>query len=218
MRKVAVFDMDNTLVRGSSLYYLMRRMLSSGSISKREAVRFGWWQMNYAVRKGENKGNSAYVLQYALAMVSGRTTEEIESVCREATDRFVLPSLIPKTLERLRQHQAEGHYTILATASPVELAREIGHRLGFDAVLGTTPRVAEGRYTGELDGVPLHGPIKADSVKSHCESAGLDLSNGFGYSDSINDLPLLCLVGNPAVVNADKDLVKVAKKNDWLLL
>jgi hypothetical protein len=44
---------------------------------------------------------------------------------------------------------------------------------------------------------------------------GIDLAHSYAYSDSITDLPMLELVGNPVVVNPDRDLLRVAREREW---
>jgi hypothetical protein len=44
---------------------------------------------------------------------------------------------------------------------------------------------------------------------------GIDLANSYAYSDSITDLPMLELVGNPVAVNPDRDLARVAREREW---
>jgi phosphoserine phosphatase len=72
----------------------------------------------------------------------------------------------------------------------------------------------EGRYTGEIE-LYAYGPGKADAVRAMAEEEGIDLEASYAYSDSITDLPLLEVVGNPVVVNPDSELAAIAAERGW---
>ncbi len=77
------------------------------------------------------------------------------------------------------------------------------------------PRLdAEGRYTGELE-FYAYGPNKAEAIREMAVGEGIDLANSYAYSDSITDLPMLEMVGNPVAVNPDRELSRVARERDW---
>ena len=64
-------------------------------------------------------------------------------------------------------------------------------------------------------GEPLHGPAKAEAINALAEREGLDLTRCSAYSDSVNDLPMLSLVGHPVAVNPDAQLRREARANGW---
>src|SRR5204863_3100373 len=87
--------------------------------------------------------------------------------------------------------------------------------LGVDDVIATRARIDEhGRYTGELE-FYAYGPHKADAIREMAVKEGLDLAGSYAYSDSITDLPMLELVGNPVAVNPDRELARVARDREW---
>ena len=64
----------------------------------------------------------------------------------------------------------------------------------------------------------MHGMRKAQTIHELAQEKGYDLSSSFAYSDSVNDLPLLVSVGNPHIVNPNKELTIIANKNKWPIL
>jgi hypothetical protein len=114
-----------------------------------------------------------------------------------------------------QQHLDAGQRLWLVTATPVELASIIARRLGLTGALGTVAETVDGRYTGRLIGVPLHGPAKAEAIRALAEREGLDLSRCTAYSDSANDLPMLSTCGHAVAINPDPDLKKAARENGW---
>jgi phosphoserine phosphatase len=118
-------------------------------------------------------------------------------------------------VELARMHESAGQRVWLVTATPVEVADVIAHRLGLTGALGTVAEHVDGIYTGRLVGAPMHGPEKAAAVAALAEREGLDLARCSAYSDSANDIPLLSLVGHPVAVNPDQRLRAHARANGW---
>jgi phosphoserine phosphatase len=114
-----------------------------------------------------------------------------------------------------QQHMDAGRRVWLVTATPVELASIIAARLHLTGALGTVAETRDGVYTGHLVGEVLHGTAKAAAVQALAEQLGLDLERCSAYSDSINDLPLLSLVGRPVAVNPDSSLLAEARARGW---
>ena len=98
------------------------------------------------------------------------------------------------------------------TATPVELAQIIARRLGLTGALGTVAETENGVYTGRLVGELLHGPAKAAAVRALAAREGLDLRRCTAYSDSVNDVPMLSVVGTAVAVNPDGALRDIARE------
>jgi phosphoserine phosphatase len=133
----------------------------------------------------------------------------------DAFDEHMVGKLWAGTIEIAEAHQALGHEVWLISATPVEVAEVIAHRLGLTGGLGTVAEVVDGRYTGKLDGPPLHGSAKSAQIQILAEQRGLDLARCAAYSDSSNDIPMLSLVGHPVAVNPDGKLRSYAREHAW---
>ena len=211
----AFFDIDNTIIRGSSMGALARGMADRDYFTTSEVLDFTWKQLKYVLSGKENMEDIAAATENGLAFVKGRETREIEDLAAEAFDEHMVGKLWAGTIEIAEAHQALGHEVWLISATPVEVAEVIAHRLGLTGGLGTVAEVIDGRYTGRLDGPPLHGPAKAAQVRALAEQRGLDLSRCSAYSDSSNDIPMLTLVGHPVAVNPDSRLRGYAREHAW---
>ena len=73
----------------------------------------------------------------------------------------------------------------------------------------------DGVYTGRLFGELLHGQAKAAAVRSLAAREGLDLRRCTAYSDSVNDVPMLSVVGTAVAINPDGALRDVARERGW---
>lgn len=211
----AFFDVDNTVMRGSSFAALAKGMADRDYFSTREILDFTWKQLKYVVSGRENMDDITAATENGLLFVRGREPIEIQTLADEVYDEKMMQRLWAGTIALARAHLDLGHEVWLVSATPVEVAEVIARRLGLTGGLGTVAEVVDGTYTGKLSGVPLHGPAKAEAISRIAEQRGLDLARCSAYSDSANDIPMLSLVGHPVAVNPDGRLRAHARENGW---
>jgi HAD superfamily hydrolase (TIGR01490 family) len=212
----AFFDVDNTLVKGSSLFLIGRGMLQHGVLRRRDVARFAVVQLLFRVR-GEHVGQMDGAQAKALALGTGLVVEDLLALSGQMFQERVAARLWPQTVELAHRHLAAGHEVWLVSAAPVELVQMIADALGLTGALGTVSEVADGRWTGQLASPILHGPAKAVAIAELARRRGIDLSASDAYSDSINDLHLLEAVGHPHAVNPDRALRRLAQQRGWPL-
>ncbi|GIH90935.1 HAD family hydrolase [Planobispora siamensis] len=211
----AFFDVDNTMMRGASIYHFARGLASRGLFTTKDLVKFAVGQMIFRVRGDENPEHIAEARETALAFVAGNKVEDIVRLGEEIYDEAMADRIWAGTRALAQGHLDAGQRVWLVTATPIELARVIAQRLGLTGALGTVSETVDGVYTGRLVGDLLHGPAKAEAVRALARREGLDLGRCSAYSDSANDLPLLSLVGHPTAINPDSELREYAKENKW---
>jgi HAD superfamily hydrolase (TIGR01490 family) len=211
----AFFDVDNTIMRGASLYHFARGLAARKLFTTRDLARMGWQQLSLRVRGSENAGHMASARDSALAFVAGHKVDEIVGLGEEIYDETMAGRIWTGTRELAQRHLDAGQRVWLVTATPVELADIIARRLGLTGALGTVAESVDGVYTGRLFGGLLHGQAKRAAIAALAAREGLDLSRCAAYSDSVNDLPMLRLVGHPHAVNPDGELRAEARRSDW---
>lgn len=215
--EIAFFDVDNTLMRGASLYHLgivaWRRRLITG----RDIRSFAWKQARF-IAVGENRAHLASVLGRALDVVVGHDRAELVDLSREVFDDRLIGRLWPETVAVARTHLESGREVWLISATAQEVADVIAERLGFTGALGTVLETVEGVFTGRLTDGVCHGDRKALAARAQATRSGAALSDCWAYSDSHNDIPLLDLVGNPVVVNPDAALRRYATARRWPIM
>jgi HAD superfamily hydrolase (TIGR01490 family) len=214
-RSAAFFDLDNTLMKGSSLFYVARGLYARKVIRTRDLAKFAWRQAHFRFGGRERAGHIHSTRQDVLSGIEGRDAEQIKKVLAELVQHYLLPRVWPGTQEIAEAHVAAGQEVWLVTASPVEVATALADQLGFTGALGTVAEVEAGAYTGRLTGDLLHGQAKADAVRRLASERDLDLASSSAYSDSANDIPMLELVGHPYAVNPDARLREHAKLREW---
>lgn len=216
--RAAFFDLDNTLIDGSSIYYFVRGMKKSGEIKSKEIFKFAWDNYRFRKSREESSSSMAYATKKILDFARGRSHFTISQLCEEIVRDFLPKKLYPSMRERIAEHQMIGHDTWIISASPIEIASVVARELGMTGAIGTQGEVVEGLYSGNLPNGPMHGLNKATAIEKLATDFSYDLNKSFAYSDSMNDLPLLVSVGNPFIVNPNKALRVVATKNQWPVL
>ena len=213
----AFFDVDNTMMMGASLFWFARGLATRKYFSTRDLAGFVWQQAKFRIAGNESADDMHTIRENALAFVAGREVAEIVRHSEEIYDELMADRIWAGTRGLAQQHLDAGQRVWLVTATPVELASIIAHRLGLTGALGTVAEVVDGRYTGRLVGELMHGPAKAEAVLALAEREGLDLGRCTAYSDSANDLPMLSLTGTAVAINPDTELRAIARARGWTI-
>lgn len=210
----AFFDVDNTMMRGASLYAVARKMYQHRAFTLREVLWFAVHQMRFVTR-GESLGDIHAIRDRALLLAAGFSVSDMVALGDEIYDEFIESKIWPGTRAIADQHMHAGRQVWLVTATPLEVAKVMARRLGLSGALGTSVEHIGGVYTGRLVGEILHGTAKAAAVEELALNQGLVLAQCWGYSDSANDIPLLEVVGHPVAINPDRTLRRYARERDW---
>jgi HAD superfamily hydrolase (TIGR01490 family) len=212
--EAAFFDLDKTIIATSSVMALGGPLYREGLISKRTIARGIYAQLVYMV-VGADEEKMERMREAMLTLTKGWDHARVKEIVRETLDQVITPVIYAEALELIEEHKRAGRKTVIISSSPIETVEAIGEHLGVDDVIASRARIgADGRYTGELE-FYAYGPHKAEAIREMAVREGIDLARSYGYSDSITDLPMLELVGNPVAVNPDKELARVARDREW---
>lgn len=214
-KRAAFFDVDNTLIRGSTIYFLGRGMYQRGYFTKKDISRFVLANLRFRLTGKENKEEIQRFQDAATDFIGGHNVKDIQAIAEEIYDEFVSPAMWQGTIDIAKSHIADGVDVYLVTAAPEDMATLIAKRLGLTGALGSRAEIENEMYTGKMNGPLLHGKEKAIAICELAEEKALDLTQCFAYSDSNNDLPLLLSVGNPQVINPDALLGLRAMAEGW---
>ena len=210
----AFFDVDNTIVVGASIFHFAKGLAARKFFSTRDLSKFILQQVKFRAG-GEAHENISKARESALAFVAGKSVADLVALGEDIYDDALAGRIYSGTRALAQLHLDAGERVWLVTATPEELAQIIARRLQLTGALGTRSEHKDGLYTGRLVGDLLHGEAKAAAVRELAEAEGLDLSQCAAYSDSINDIPMLSLVGRPVAVNPDSALRDEAKRRGW---
>jgi HAD superfamily hydrolase (TIGR01490 family) len=215
MPRIAFFDVDNTLTRGSTLYFLGKGMYERGFFTKRDIGAWVLANIRFRMTGTEKSEVIARFQKSATDFIAGHKVDEIRKIGEEIYTEFVSPSLWEGTMAIAQRHLNAGDEVWLVTASPQDFAELIAEKLGFTGALGTQAETKDGKYTGNLIGPLLHGKEKASAVIKLTNERKINIKECFAYSDSHNDLPLLNTVGHPNAINPDAKLRIISFSSGW---
>ena len=215
MPRIAFFDVDNTITRGSTLYFLGKGMYNRGFFTKRDIGAWVLANIRFRMTGTEKSEVISRFQKAATDFIGGHDVKEIRIIGEQIYSEFVSPSIWQGTIELAKEHLSSGDEVWLVTASPEDFANLIAERLGFTGAIGTKAEIKDSKYTGNLNGKLLHGKEKAIAITELTKSRGINLKDCFAYSDSHNDLPLLSAVGHPRAINPDAKLRIIAFAQSW---
>jgi HAD superfamily hydrolase (TIGR01490 family) len=215
-RAAAFFDLDKTLMAGSSGIFFARAAYESGMISRRRLARDVYENLRFRLL-GSTDDRADDVRRRVGEMIAGVRVRDLQRLSPRVL-AGVLPRLYPQMLERAYAHQDDGVPVYILTAASQEMADLLAAVLGFDGGLGTRSEIVDGRYTGRPAGPFNYREGKVLSMREVAERDGIELEASYAYSDSESDLPMLRAVRHAVVVNPDTALRRIALAEGWEVL
>ena len=210
--RLALFDLDNTLLAGDSDHGWGEFMVAQGLVNRDE-----YGTRNDAFYQDYLAGSLDMVAyaEFALAPLMQREATELSIIHKKFMQTTVIPMIAPKTQALLKQHREAGDVLVIITATNDFITAPIAEHLGIPHLIATPTEVINGRYTGKLSGAPCFKAGKIDKLNHWMSLNGYSIEGACFYSDSHNDLPLLALVDEPIAVDPDATLEAHAQSHGW---
>ncbi|HYO39047.1 MAG TPA: HAD-IB family hydrolase [Nocardioidaceae bacterium] len=215
-RPAAFFDLDKTIIAKSSTLAFSKPFQAGGLISRRAVLRSAYAQFVYHVG-GADHDQMEKMRQFLSALCAGWDVQTVRDIVAETLHNVVDPLVYDEAVSLIEEHHLAGRDVIIVSASGAEVVEPIGELLGADGVVATRMRIVDGRYTGEID-YYAYGVNKAAALQELARQHDYDLAHSYAYSDSVTDVHMLEVVGNPYAVNPDRDLRREALARGWPVL
>jgi HAD superfamily hydrolase (TIGR01490 family) len=209
----AFFDLDRTLMAGSSGFHWARAAYRAGLVSRRQLLADGRANVKFRLR-GSTDQETEGVKDRLAIFLEGRRVVDLERLGHQVL-AGVLPRLYPRMLEVAYAHQDEGRAVYICTAATQDMADLLAAVLGFDGAAGSRLEKRDGLYTGRFVGPFCYREGKPIRMREIAERDGIDLAASWAYSDSESDMPMLRAVGHAVAVNPDAELARVAAVEGW---
>jgi HAD superfamily hydrolase (TIGR01490 family) len=214
--KLAIFDLDNTLIGGDSDYEWGQFMVRKGVVDKEHYAK-----QNDAFYE-DYKAGTLDILAYqrfALAPLVGQSLETLRDWHHEFMQTSILPLDLPKARALIESHRIQGHTLLVITATNRFITAPIVQWLGIDHLIATEPELdAQGHVLGDVIGIPSFQEGKIQRLEVWLSQQKQVFSEIWFYSDSRNDLPLLQRVNHPIAVDADEVLRAQAMLLGWPII
>lgn len=213
--KLTIFDLDNTLLSGDSDYLWGQFLIEQGLVDKqyyeRENLRF--------YKEYEAGTLDIYeFLQFSLKPLADNDIHFLTELRNKFIIEKIKPIIPQASHDLIQKHREAGGYLLIITATNRFVTEPIANELKVDELIATDPEFTNGRFTGNVTGVPCFRDGKVIRLKHWLTENGQNLSESWFYSDSHNDLPLLELVQNPIAVNPDDTLAQHAEMKGWPII
>ena len=212
----AFFDLDKTIIAGSSALAFSRPFRRQGLITRRAVLRSGYAQL-LIMLSGADAATMDALRRRITALCTGWEVAQIQAIVAETLHEIVEPLVYAEATELIAEHRAAGDEVVVLSASGLEVVAPIAALVGADRCIATRRAVRDGRYTGEIE-LYLYGQQKAQAARDVAAAQGYRLADCRAYSDSITDLPLLEAVGHPTAINPDRALRRIAEERGWPIL
>jgi HAD superfamily hydrolase (TIGR01490 family) len=216
MAEAAFFDLDKTLMEGSSAFHFGRAAYRAGMVSRRQLASDAWANLKFRLQGSTDQGTDE-LRERILDSIAG---QRVVDLARMGPDVLtgILPLIYREVLAEAYAHQDAGRRVYIVTAASQELADVLAHVLVLDGGVGMRSEVRDGVYTGKPAGPFTYRDGKAVAIGELAEREGIDLSESYAYSDSESDLPMMRAVGHPVAVNPDRALERVAREEGWRIM
>jgi HAD superfamily hydrolase (TIGR01490 family) len=212
---LAIFDLDNTLLRGDSDYlwgqFLVERGIVDRASYERENERF---YRDYQA----GRLDIGVFLRFALRPLAAHSMARLQAWREDFLREKVEPLILAPARALVERHRAAGDLLLLITATNAFVTAPIAERFGIPNLIATEPEQVDGRYTGEVAGTPAFRDGKVRRLETWLAQTGHNLAGSTFYSDSHNDLPLLERVDHPVAVDPDPQLLERAQQCAWPVL
>jgi HAD superfamily hydrolase (TIGR01490 family) len=212
---LAIFDLDNTLIADDSDYLWGKFLVDQGIVD-----RLVYDKINAKFYKDYQNGTLDMVafLRFALAPLAAHPIEQLHNWRQDFINTIIKPLLLDKAKALIEKHRAQGDTLLVITATNSFITAPIVALYGIEHLIATTPEMIEGKYTGNVNGVPCFQEGKVTRLNEWLTLNNEKLEGSYFYSDSHNDLPLLKLVDFPVAVDPDEKLRDFADTQKWEII
>jgi HAD superfamily hydrolase (TIGR01490 family) len=209
---LAIFDLDNTLLAGDSDYLWGVYLAEQGAVDRKEHER----ENERFFREYKEGHLDIYeFLEFSLRPLRDNRREDLVRWRTDFVHHKIDPIILPGARALVQRHRDAGDTLVIVTATNAFVTAPIAQRFGIPHLIATIPKEVDGRFTGEVSGLPSFQAGKVQRLLAWVQENGENLQGSTFYSDSHNDIPLLERVDNPVAVDPDEQLARHAESLGW---
>ena len=210
--KLALFDLDNTLLDGDSDHAWAQFLIEEGVLHASDYHAKNEW---FYERYKDGTLDIHEFLDFQLVPIARRERAQLDAWHQDFMQRKVRPMILPKAPALIARHADAT--TAIVTATNRFITAPIAAELGVPKLIATDIEEVDGVFTGKPRGTPTFREGKIERVNEWLAERGQRLADyeSWFYSDSLNDLPLLERVTHPVAVDPDPTLRAHALKRGW---
>lgn len=157
--------------------------------------------------------NDLYFQRY-----KGQSEDRLRYFAQELFEDVIKPAVFPGTYELIDKSRKLGLRQVVITGALDLSVKPLMEHLRITEYVTNRLEFVNGMATGRLLPPVMAAATKASWIRTYTEREGISLSDSYAYTDSMSDLPMLSIVGHPAVINPDMRLRQTALHHDWPIL
>jgi len=216
--RLALFDLDNTLIAGDSDFEWAQFLIEQGVLDREvyEARNMEFYQ-----QYKDGTLDIHEFLDFQLKPLSRHTRAQLDAWHQEFMQHKIRPIVLPRARALVDRHRDRGDLCAIVTATNRFVTEPIARIFGVENLIATEPEVMDGEFTGKVRGVPSFREGKVTRLEAWLGNRRLrwsDVAESCFYSDSLNDLPLLGKVTRPVAVDPDDTLRAHAEHHGWEII
>lgn len=210
--KLAVFDLDETLIQGDSSVLWTQYLWDQQIITDPRFV-----EADKQMMAQYNAGtlDMATYLRFSLQALAGISTSQINLWLADFVDTMVVPRIYPEGIRTIENYRQHGIPIIVISATVSFIVKKIAERLGADVVMGIDIKQQNGCYTDEVEGIATFKEGKVKRLLQWIRHQPITDAYIYFYTDSANDLPMCQFADEVFIVNGDQKLQRAAEENNW---
>jgi HAD superfamily hydrolase (TIGR01490 family) len=215
MKRLTLFDLDNTLLTGDSDYEWGQFMCDQGVVDR---AAYEAQNRVYYEQYVDGSLDIHEYLGFALRPLARHSPADLARWHAEFMRTRIAPMILPAARALVRRHLDAGELCAIITATNSFVTAPIARAFGIEHLIATEPELKDGRYTGRVAGTPSFRTGKLVRLDGWLAGLGRrlgDFETSTCYSDSHNDLPLLERVTRPVAVDPDETLAREAARRGW---
>lgn len=210
--KLAIFDLDNTLIAGDSDCLWGEFLTEQGYVDSE------------AYQADHEKFYQEYVegvmdihafLEFQLKVLADNDLAQLNEWRKNYIEEKIKPIMLPKAIALIDEHRQKGHELLIITATNRFITEPIANEFKIENLIACEPEFIDGQYTGKVVGTPSYAEGKVTRLNDWLKDVGQTFEESWFYSDSHNDIPLLKEVDHAVPVDADDALITDAEKRNW---
>lgn len=213
--KLALFDLDNTLIAGDSDYLWGEFLCEYGYV---DASAYHTGHDNYYQEYLDGVLDINEFLQFQLGPLAGKSPQQLQDWQDQYIESKIRPILLDRAIDLIEQHRRQGHTPIIITATNRFLTEPITAMFKVENLIASEPELVDGVFTGKPTGIPSYREGKIERLKAWLNEKNMVPEKSWFYSDSHNDIPLLEYVDHATAVDPDDLLRAIAKQRGWPII
>jgi len=215
---LALFDLDNTLLNGDSDFEWSQFLIRIGVLDRElfEAKNLAFYEHYKAGTLDIHE-----FLDFQLKPLSRHSRKTLDEWRQQFMQEQALGMITQSARKLVDSHRDAGDVCVIITATNSFVTAPIVREFGIDNLIATEPEHKDGEFTGNVADVPCFREGKITRLDNWLSAQGWNLgsfADSTFYSDSLNDLPLLCKVKHPVAANPDPTLRAHAEQHGWRII